>query len=310
MQEIAEKRNHKMKRIAKAIGVCALLLASAAASGAAFTWDGTPTSDWDDGRPWGGATLGSPYPGKLASGDTATINADTPNDTVIVSTTIPNDVAWVLVDAEAAGVDDEVDDSVDLTLKIDTDDPCDPAYLDVLNSGSGYVQVIAGSHTFTEAKTTRTWPDEATLWVADGTLNVDGTVTVQSSESVDADATIQVDSGTTFTPGAMKFDGSQTEANGHAIGIFAASVTVTESCDGTTDTCMEGYVDVTFTNSVTVDAKDLKIGDCGSSGNSGTVAVSGNGTLRACSFVMKGGSSVNSTLTVSDNASVETYDPS
>jgi hypothetical protein len=290
-----------MKRIATALGICSLLLALPVAYAGVYTWDGDTSSDWQTATNWAEAG----YPGRDAAGDTATINADTSHDTVIVSTTIPHEVDWVLVDAEAAALDESVGNSVDLTLKIDTG-----GVLDVDDgSGTGYIRLIAGSHDYTVEEVTTTYPDDATLWVAAGTLDVNGTVTAQAAESVAADAEIQITGGT-FTPDSMKFDGSQTSSYGHAIGDFDAGVTVQGSCDGTVDTCMEGHVDIELANSSTVDAKDLKIGDCGSSGNSGTVAVSGNGTLRACSFVMKGGSSVNSTLTVSDNASVETYDPS
>jgi hypothetical protein len=388
-----------MKRFATAFGLCALLLASGAAYGAAFVWDGNAgggDASWLTANNW---TANSSYPGELTANntDTATISDDTTESTVFVDGMVTYDVTWVVVNAETAGGD--------MTLKIDTDGD-----LDVLNSGSGYIWLVAGSHSLGGMPPTYA-SDDANLWVAAGTLNVDdlnidgglkdtsrgdrgtayldfdvdptinddvtvtgdanfaiddpttvgddmiigdgsdygdviqsgassltvtddmtiqsgdaagedsiyeltagtldvnGTVTVQGAASVDAEAEIQITAGT-FTPTSMVFSGRTTADNGHAIGDFDAGVTVQGSCDGTVDTCMEGHVDIELANSSTVDAKDLKIGDCGSSGNSGTVAVSGNGTLRACSFVMKGGSSVNSTLTVSDNASVETYDPS
>jgi hypothetical protein len=143
-----------------------------------------------------------------------------------VTTTIPNDVAWVVVDAETAGVDDAVDASVDLTLKIDTG-----GSLDVLNSGSGYVQVIAGSHTYS----TTTYDDDATLWVHAGTLDAD----------------------------TLDFRGTSTESLGHAQGDFDVDLEVQNSGDYTTDTSILGYVDWDLASGVQVCAKDVELDNSG-----------------------------------------------
>jgi hypothetical protein len=71
----------------------------------AYTWDGDTSSDWQTATNWAEAG----YPGKDAAGDTATIADGSTNSTVTVSGAVPNSVAWVLVDADAAGVSMELE---------------------------------------------------------------------------------------------------------------------------------------------------------------------------------------------------------
>jgi hypothetical protein len=215
----------------------------------AYTWDGDTSSDWQTATNWAEAG----YPGKDAAGDTATINADTANDTVTVSGAVPNSVAWVLVDADAAGVDLELE----------------------IQSG--------------------------------GSLTTTGLVTLKGEQDGSSTATLDVQSGGSFAPDSMLFWGRVDSDTAHAIGDFDEDVTVTESCDGTVDTCMEGYVDIQLSNNVTVDFKDWDIGDCGSSGNEGNVDISGVGTARACSIVINGGDSAHTIVTASNDAMVQTY---
>lgn len=95
-----------MKPIVTAFGICALLLGATAAHGQdSYTWTGAGSS-WSSAANWSGPA--QDYPGKDNAGDDATINADTANDTVVVSGTVANSVAWVLVDADTANVNLEL----------------------------------------------------------------------------------------------------------------------------------------------------------------------------------------------------------
>lgn len=147
--------------------------------------------------------------------------------------------------------------------------------------------------------------EDAFAELRSATLDVDGQVLVQASTTVDATAEIQITSGT-FTPDSMKFVGRDHATEGHAIADFDVSVTVQGACDGTIDTCMEGYVDINVFSNTTTDFKDMEIGDCGASGNAADVDVAGGGTVRACSLVINGGDTQNTIVSVT-SGKVETY---
>jgi signal peptidase I len=164
--EVIEERNLEMKRFAITFGICALLLVPAVASAQSHTWDGRSSDVWKLADNWSGAVT---YAGEGVPGDTALIDDGTNEPTVVVGGAVPRDLDWIEVDAETAGVDDVVNGSVDMTLKIDTGGD-----LDVLDGNdSGYIWLIAGRHTFTPAKGIVTYADDAKLWVAAGSLEVD-----------------------------------------------------------------------------------------------------------------------------------------
>lgn len=90
-----------MKPIAIALGICALLLASATANAQAdFTWDGARNSDWQATGPSGNNWDQPGYPGLSQAGDTATIDVAT-NNPVTLSGSLANSVATVTLDANA-----------------------------------------------------------------------------------------------------------------------------------------------------------------------------------------------------------------
>ena len=81
-----------MKGILTTLAMCALLLGSATTNAQAqFTWDGTPSDAWTNGKNWGGGA-GAPYPGRDQNGDDAVIDdtTDGPAITVDLLTALAN----------------------------------------------------------------------------------------------------------------------------------------------------------------------------------------------------------------------------
>ena len=148
-----------MKRLITVFGVCVCMLAPAAAFGQpSHTWTGKsiPSSSgpWIDADGWSG---GSNWPGHTSSlGDTALIADATYQPQVDVAGTVDNDVYYVEVNAGTA--------DADMALKIATNGD-----LDVLNSGAGYVRLVAGDHDVDGT----IQADDAMLWYAAGDFDVD-----------------------------------------------------------------------------------------------------------------------------------------
>ena len=285
-----------MKTIGIALGICALLLAGAPANAQTdFTWDGTPNGNWQDGRPWGGATQFSPYPGKNQANDTATIDADTDNDTVVVSGLVSQVVAWVLVDADTANValglniasgatitfgdiDLRGDDTHTATLDIDvaptiSDDvfvtgdvafqiAADTTITDLLEVGDGTDWGDldkTGANKVTAARLT-VWTgsaagDHSMAKLSAGTLDINGEVELNASSSVNAEAELEVSSGTTFQPNSLDVNGGDTSSR-RAILDFNESVTVQVPATGT---AVSGFVDIEVALGKTFDAGNFTI---------------------------------------------------
>ena len=89
-----------MKPIAAALGICAMLLASAGAYGATtFTWDGSSDSDWKTDANW---DQGLNFPGHRSETDAiAIINVTNNANPVMLSGSLAKSVASVTIDANA-----------------------------------------------------------------------------------------------------------------------------------------------------------------------------------------------------------------
>ena len=178
-----------MKRIATALGICALLLGPVAAEAADYDWTGASSTAWRLSANWTGAVG---YPGQFNNSPTATIDDGSSNATVVVSGTVTWDVDWVLVDAETA--------NCDLTLKIDTN-----ADLDVIDgSNTGYIWLIAGTHGDPVVA------DDAELWHAGGNLEVD---------IIDADGGVGVSTHGDRGKAVLDFDVSSGSGTGLEINV-------------------------------------------------------------------------------------------
>lgn len=123
-----------MRRFMTVIAIGTVLVTvsayGAAMMRASFVWDGSSSAFWDVPANW---TANSSYPGELTANNTddATIANTTNSNPVVVNSTIQYDVDFVVVNADAA--------DADVTLQIDSNGD-----LDVLNSGDGYIRLIAG----------------------------------------------------------------------------------------------------------------------------------------------------------------------
>jgi hypothetical protein len=160
---------------------------------------------------------------------------------VTVSGAVAFDVASVLVDAETA--------DCDLTLKIDTS-----GSLAVHTAASaGHTWLIAGSHS------SGTVDDDATLWIAAGTLDTD-TITFQGCSDPNCDC-------------------------GRAIGDFDANMTVQNTGgDNNWDTWVQGCVDWSIASGVTINMKDLELDGINGANLSVTGAGPSVSTLNTSTF--------------------------
>jgi hypothetical protein len=248
-----------MKRIVTAFGIGTMLFASMSAiAGVSFIWDGDSGSgsSWRDADNW---TAGASWPGNSQTGDTATIADPTTQATCVVDGTAPSDpgyiIPWVHVDADVA--------DGDMTLKIDTGGD-----LSVLNSGAGYIRLTAGSHS--------SYPviaDDATLWVAAGSLEVDD---------------IDVDGGIRYSSRGDR-------------GLAYLDIDVAPTINDDVIVTGEANLEIDATTTI---GDELIIGH---SNYYGDVLLSGNGTVRASSIVINGGDSSNTIVTVSNGAMIQTY---
>jgi hypothetical protein len=252
-----------MKPLITALVIGIVALAPAFANAAAFTWDGSPSNVWDNGRNWGQGAA-TPYPGSAQAGDTATVDVTTSANPLFLAASVANDVADVTLNALTAGGA--------LKLEIRTG-----ATLNINDATTGTLSLVGGD----------TSGETATFNYQAGTLSIDNMDLDGGSAStmaaiLDMDASFTIDDTTdsVLAAGYVKVD----VATGAAINLKEMQFVA----DGTFELAVAGtgtYQNTEFR--VEDDGADAVI----------AVTKSGAGTLTASTLVVKGGDSAGETAT-------------